>query len=181
MNIINYHNINIEDDVCIICQENLINEECFTLKECKHKYHTNCIISWFRNGDSRCPLCGDKGIGYINNKENYRYLSMRNQQMLIDIRYYINRKSNLKNELCIKLRKKYEKLNELEEQLQTTKSEYNNYIRNLKNKLINYNEANNQINTFINKIKKTKWLIITKKLIIINNSYIIPLIIPKYI
>lgn len=181
MNIINFHNININNDICIICQEDLINEEYYTLKECKHKYHTNCIISWFRNGDSKCPLCGDKGIGFINNNSNYKFLSMKNLQTLIDIRHYINKKSNIDNNICIKLRKKYEIINELEDKLKLIKDEYNKYNINLKKELVNYNDAKKKIDIYKHKIRKIKWLIIAKKLIIINNTYIIPLIIPKYV
>ena len=42
-------------EVCAICREDLC-QNTHTL-ECNHKYHPHCIIQWFRNGNSNCPLC----------------------------------------------------------------------------------------------------------------------------
>ena len=42
---------------CSICLEDL-SDEIYTL-ECNHKFHTKCIIKWFRNDNSTCPLCKD--------------------------------------------------------------------------------------------------------------------------
>ena len=64
LNILNISTPALEE--CGICREELECSQCYTLPECNHRYHTNCIISWFRNGDSRCPYCGNKGI---NNKD----------------------------------------------------------------------------------------------------------------
>jgi len=37
------------------------------LPECGHsQFHANCIMQWFRGGNSRCPLCNDCGITGIN-------------------------------------------------------------------------------------------------------------------
>lgn len=49
-----------EFDICNICHENFEedgNNE--YILECNHKYHSQCIIQWFRNGNSNCPLCND--------------------------------------------------------------------------------------------------------------------------
>ena len=51
---------------CAICFEDLTNNT-FTL-ECKHKFHTECIVKWFRNDNSSCPLCKD-----INTYDNLSY------------------------------------------------------------------------------------------------------------
>ena len=54
-----------EPDLCIICQENLndndLNQQVYQIPDCKCKYHTNCIVTWFRCGSNKCPLCGDPG------------------------------------------------------------------------------------------------------------------------
>ena len=42
---------------CPICFEDL-SSETYTL-ECNHKFHINCIVKWFRNDNSTCPLCKD--------------------------------------------------------------------------------------------------------------------------
>ena len=52
-----------EIDKCAICLEPLIND-LYTLPECSHNYHTNCIMNWFRSNHSNCPLCNNLGINY---------------------------------------------------------------------------------------------------------------------
>ena len=43
---------------CSICLEEISDEyNCHSLYECQHKFHTECIITWFRSGNQDCPLC----------------------------------------------------------------------------------------------------------------------------
>jgi len=73
------------DNLCLICHENLSTENIGTenigntyeLPECKHSYHTDCIIEWFSNGSNKCPYCSNKGI-------NYLYISEDDQHYLIE-------------------------------------------------------------------------------------------------
>ena len=66
-----------EEGNCAICQEALSTAPTYALPECKHKFHTHCIVTWFRHrpytgdryslrmGDEpggKCPLCGNRGI-----------------------------------------------------------------------------------------------------------------------
>ena len=66
---------------CMICREELECSQCYTLPECNHRYHTNCLISWFRSGDQRCPYCGNKGINNKNvdtierNRSRFKYFN----------------------------------------------------------------------------------------------------------
>ena len=46
---------------CVICHETN-GEQVYCIPECNHKYHTNCIMTWFRAGHNTCPLCNNKGI-----------------------------------------------------------------------------------------------------------------------
>lgn len=55
---------------CAICQEN-IQSSCHTL-ECGHKYHVDCIISWFRSGKKACPICRNEGCSIEN--VNFAYI-----------------------------------------------------------------------------------------------------------
>ena len=41
---------------CAICTD-VMSENSFVLAECGHRFHTNCIMTWFRTGRSSCPLC----------------------------------------------------------------------------------------------------------------------------
>lgn len=82
---------NDEDNICIICHNLLNTAPTYTLPECKHQYHTHCIITWFRHRkscersnpagnygytierDGRCPHCGDAGINNVTLQDgNFR-------------------------------------------------------------------------------------------------------------
>ena len=48
---------------CIICTDEMLeSESIFSLEQCNHKYHTKCIVNWFRtpNNGGSCPLCRDR-------------------------------------------------------------------------------------------------------------------------
>jgi len=60
------------DNICGICHENLNTEQNYTLPECNHVYHTNCIITWFRNGHQNCPYCNHTPNSYSNNNYGHR-------------------------------------------------------------------------------------------------------------
>lgn len=45
------------EDQCSICHEN--DSDDMHILECEHKFHTACIVSWFRRGHKDCPLCRD--------------------------------------------------------------------------------------------------------------------------
>lgn len=65
-----------EIDICSICHEPLSNsEQIYTLPECSHRFHTNCIMHWFRTDHNRCPLCNNEGINF--NENNYDYVELR--------------------------------------------------------------------------------------------------------
>ena len=55
--------IEIEEDICSICYETF--EKQSWILECNHKFHTECIMKWFRNDNSSCPLC-NHSIQYEN-------------------------------------------------------------------------------------------------------------------
>lgn len=43
-------------DLCAICLENLSAETTHTLRECKHTFHSSCLIEALR-ANKKCPLC----------------------------------------------------------------------------------------------------------------------------
>ena len=52
---------------CSICLDNLISDiPIHEIPECKHKFHSTCLISWLRV-NKECPMC--RGI---SNKQHYR-------------------------------------------------------------------------------------------------------------
>ena len=52
-----------ETEICAICHEDM-ETNIYSLPECTHKYHTNCIMHWFRAGHNTCPLCNNTGINH---------------------------------------------------------------------------------------------------------------------
>lgn len=50
-------------DICPICYDNLNTEQSYTIPDCNHTFHTNCLIHWFRNGYRHCPTCNHLGLG----------------------------------------------------------------------------------------------------------------------
>ena len=70
---------------CAICHESG-GEQVYCIPECNHKYHTNCIMTWFRTGHDTCPLCNNQGVNHGLNDttwlnklealENYKHLRL---------------------------------------------------------------------------------------------------------
>lgn len=50
---------------CSICLEKLhVKENIHELQECKHNFHSNCLITYLRTGNTLCPLCRGKAKQY---------------------------------------------------------------------------------------------------------------------
>jgi len=172
-----------EYEECGICREELECSQCYTLPECNHKYHTNCIITWFRNGDSRCPYCGNKGVNNKNNdslrhvRSKY-FTTIYEKQMLADIKKYVYLKKNENNKRCIETRKQFEKIKVLEENYKIETNNMRELQKSLKETPTLYSEAKKNIMYYRSKKWKISRQIRQEQLKIINISYIIPLIIP---
>jgi hypothetical protein len=182
LNILNISTPALEE--CGICREELECSQCYTLPECNHRYHTNCIITWFRNGDSRCPYCGNKGVNNTNNDSlrhiRGKYFTTRFEtQMLADIKKYVFLKKNDTNKRCLETRKKFEKIKVLEEIYKNETINLRELQQSLKETPAIYSEAKKNIMGYRSKKWKISRQIRLERLKIINNSYIIPLIIPR--
>ena len=183
-NAINILNVSVNsNEECMICKDELQCGQCYTLPECNHTYHTNCLVTWFRNGDSRCPYCGNKGI---NNKNDETFRKVKNKhlytefelQMCADIKKYIYLKINDTNKRCLKIRKQFEKIKELEENYKIESNKLRELQQSLKETPILYSEAKKSIMSYRTKKWKINRQIRLEQMKIVNNSYIIPLIIP---
>ena len=98
-------------DICAICHENL-ESETYTLPECNHTFHTNCIMTWFRSptGNNRCPLCNNSGINKLSDLDNLHWCErQRGEQNYKKVRASARRKDCPKH-----LKKMIEKLKQLE-------------------------------------------------------------------
>lgn len=183
-------NLNLEDscEECMICKEELSCYPCYELPECKHKYHTHCLIAWFRNGDSRCPYCGNKGINNKNNKNmqnNYhgfygRYIRPNSYEanVLSDLRKYAYNKKNEKNINAINLKKKFEKIKAIEQSYKDFKTQKSEFRNKLKTENVNFNEAKKKLNSYRTQMWNFHKKINDEKYKLLKNSYIVPLIIP---
>lgn len=54
------------NNLCVICHENIENENDKYSLDCGHIYHCKCIMTWFRTGHNNCPMCNDTNFTQIN-------------------------------------------------------------------------------------------------------------------
>lgn len=183
--------LNINDNTseeCMICKEELSSQPCYTLPECKHTYHTSCLVSWFRNGDNRCPYCGNKGINntcnenhnYSWRKQRYNYLCIEGfeNQYINDLKKYMNNKKNITNPFAIKLKKNFEKIKKIEDTLRENNKSYKTYKEKIKNEPVLHSEYKKIVRQFKNNKHKLSRQIRVERFKLINNNYIVPLIVP---
>lgn len=167
------------DDICLICHDVLEGHHCYTLPECKHCYHTGCIVTWFRLENQRnCPYCGNKGINNVSNQTNitgrwrFRASKCSGGGIYQDIIAYSRRKNapRLLVKTVKELRVLEQKLDDVLTQ-QTTFNNSNNADGKLVKQLIQQNAH----------LKTKKWDImrsIRNKQQHIRDFPIIPIIIP---
>jgi len=175
------------NEVCSICHENMNiiddNNEMYELPECKHYFHTNCILTWFRAGHNRCPLCNNEGLNnnnmsmnLINNTlDNY---SWQYKRKLLNENYVEMRNFSRKKNAPKKLKKKIEKLKKQEERYKIVAKEVNEFL--------NSKPENMKVTEIISKVRilrGKKWVIKRKiskmKTYIGLSNPVINIIIPK--
>ena len=130
------------DEMCSICYEPLENDESINKiysLECKHKFHTDCIMKWFRNKNSSCPLCNDS-INYILNHTD-KIIAINDIKKLGRTK---NCPTKIK-QILLKLKKN--KIKQTETQL-----EFKNFKNKYKNELKQYS-----------KLKSDRWKFSRKK------------------
>ena len=86
--------------VCAICLDPM-EADIYSLPECTHKYHTNCIMHWFRAGHNKCPLCNNVGVnGDVDLFWGYREAALENYKKM----RRLSRKKNAPPELVKQIR-----------------------------------------------------------------------------
>ena len=104
------------DENCAICYCELDDEEqCYSIEPCGHRFHTKCIIDWFRRA-STCPSCRDNTVQKIN--QIPCFVLRERAKELRKISRRINAPKDLKNlveRVKISEQKLKEKNNELKE------------------------------------------------------------------
>ena len=131
---------NYEEVRCSICQEEftdfdeLYETNTHKLEECGHKFHTTCIINWFRQGNQNCPNCGDCGISAGSRKygfsRNWGWCKPELREKFATLRAYSKRKDAPE-----KLKKSIAKIAEMEskykELLKKEREEKNKILENI--------------------------------------------------
>lgn len=174
MELTNLFDINIDENICLICQDNIDLHPKYEIPECKHEFHTHCLIPWFRNGDRTCPHCRDPGI---NKKENSsRRNTLVKESYVFKELKKISRKKNSPPFLV----KEFNKLERLNNKYIQKKREYKTYIETLKNQPSIYKEVSDKLYRLrVNKYKLSSKIVEQKNLI--SNLPIVPIIIPKVV
>jgi len=180
-NIININNVIINENDCVICKKTLCEETYYPLPECGHIFHTECIMTWFRNGNHECPICKcyDKTYLMYSNKYNSDddYFSKLNKGTHI-----LKIPNNLLPEYLIHKKNKYKELINKNKEL---KNEINNLKKKplewfIENKNIHiYSDITKYISNIISIVRKNNSKI-RKIIMFACELSIIPLIIPRY-
>ncbi len=109
--------------LCAICHEDL-NGEVYTLPECNHTYHINCIMTWFRTSkNGKCPLCNNQGVNKIKDLDSIHW-SQRSAALenFKFVAAFARRKDAPKD-----LKKKIEKLKKIREEDKKFKEEFKKF------------------------------------------------------
>ena len=130
------------EETCSICLNEFGEDEQYhTLDECNHKFHTKCIINWFRTA-STCPNCRDNTVDEINHIPAFT-LRERGKEL---------RKISRKKDAPEALKKLVERLKKIE-----TK------IKELTKDQQEYRQKNKEILDTYNKLRQKKWNLHTRK------------------
>lgn len=180
-NNINLFNVNMNQEECIICKECLSNEDIYKLPECCHVYHTNCIVTWFRNGNNNCPHCGNKGVNHYEEKKYYYRRNYKSNPIYNDLKKYAYSKNNLNSnneETREKLKKYFDKIKNMEDNVKSIKNEFTEYKKFLKNQEVDFYECKKKINNYRIRIYTIDRNISNNIKLMLRHNYIVPLIIP---
>ena len=173
---------NNNQEICCICQDIVDNgEQVYELPECKHIFHTNCIVTWFRNQNTACPLCANPGINNKNDKLSRRHYGYFGgwssaQRMMETSRYKTVTKIINKKDCPKDLTKLYTNLMKNIDEFKTIKKNYQKFKTTTKNEL-SYESAIKQTEQQLRKIR-TMGLKISKQVQQVVEYPIVPLIIP---
>jgi hypothetical protein len=133
-------------DCCAICL-NTLDEHSFTIPECSHKFHSNCLLSWFRSNTS-CPTCRGNfrkdDLTYSQIKTRFRMLSNYSRRKNAN-KYVVNmfkryKKRNTMYKKCNKeisiFKKKYKNIISAGKKLKRNKYHHYWELKKIKNEIL---------------------------------------------
>lgn len=138
---------------CPICTEDLHENDCYILPECDHMFHIDCIMSWFRAGNNRCPYCNNPGEGNKKDEsnDNYHFSNYFSGEMIKQrvklIKRHIKKNEELQNDpdLAVLLKKQNEIITKIKE-------------NNEKNKIIQNKDGTfKELKNEANKLRRRGW------------------------
>ena len=170
--------------LCTICQEyidleaEIYNPTSHVLETCTHRFHTTCIINWFRQGNNDCPNCGDCGPAKFSMGAFSRRWYTCNSGKAVQ-RFNMLRNYSRTKKAPDFLVKQFEKLKAAKEK---EKEATANYVNFKKNALCCEGESFKDLKKKVSKLRTDKY----RKEVIVSNIKkticgipIIPVIIPK--
>ena len=130
------HEEAIANDMCVICHQSLSLDAVYRLPECHHTFHTCCIVTWFRAGDSSCPICRNRGINHNSDSDKYivRSLIHRNVK-LRSVMSYVRGNPTRCSKYILDLVNKYKSSSE---QLKEYRADMSDFVKGLKDESVDY-------------------------------------------
>lgn len=194
LNILDVNIPPVEDNICIICHDQLDTAQTYKLPECNHTYHTHCIVTWFRHRgscdydaygrkvevDGKCPHCGNNGINNVCKSEPKSYGCVRRRCYLSPTEHArfktIKREGKKHGESPI-LNKLFDKLDVMEKKLKDATLSDSLFKKKITTDAVNYSETKKIIRQNRNKVWEQRRNVgrIRKE---IASFPIVPLIIP---
>ena len=132
---------NTENNLCVICHENIENENDKYTLECGHSYHCKCIMTWFRSGHNNCPMCNDKNFTKINPS----FTRVNTIKQLKNLR--------LRKNSPVIIRKILDKIKNLVLKYNLQKTEIKSFEKTYKNILTNYKNFKKKLYVIARKIR----------------------------
>jgi len=108
---------------CAICLDSMTKENNYCILECKHEFHSSCLVNWFRTGKKSCPMCRNEGETCNHHRSNNTLFKMKIKYGLKNI----NAPKEFK-----KIVNKYIKLKEKVKTLEKERKEVNKEMKELK-------------------------------------------------
>ena len=109
------------EETCSICLNNYEEDDnIYILEACNHKFHTKCIVNWFRCASS-CPCCRDNTVEEVNAIPCFVLRERAKELRKISRR--ANAPKDLKN-LVERIKKSEEKLKEKSNELKEYRKEH---------------------------------------------------------
>ena len=152
-----YLNNDEEQNICPICRDELNTKEIYSIPECNHKFHSSCILQWFRTGKNFCPCC--------KSESNYE-CSLKNKYSTI-VNYSKKKDAN------IDLKKMVSYIQNINFKISNIKME----IKEKENSVGLYKEINADIMKLKRKLYKLQDTLYIKKRNLLSSVNVVPYII----